>query len=518
MPHLKTEDDPLFEDFAELFAACLQGLGVGPDALQIFDFAEETFLVREELVVCFAHSGIEVGGQHCAPHLAATVHLRGAERTVFGDVDGGYDDFALARLCDRAAGDAEPRPYRRVLLSFDTQAYFADALCPDCCRTFQDDAAADVRRHMRQALALVPRSLEWFHHCCHDCYRLVWSAIDRARLGLLEDAFQAWWTSEQAYNREGVPASRGLFIRILFESEKLAHREPRRRLEMCRRAGEVARELGNADLENLARIYEGNALRAVSEFHEARRVFGRVDTRSCLWLRAALLHRRGTLDTDDQYLETAVDRLRRAVGLLQELDPHIAALARMKLAEALKWQAGPQESLRTFEDSLRDVDRRRWPDAEDFIAVEHALHLIGAGELDRAERYLLQGAVDSLLNPNFAGAFGELRLAQGKIDDACHYLEESIVGMLEREKYDNAVALTLSLAETHARDGSLHQALNTAMTALSYSASRVRAKQALQAVRQLADYSGSVSELASILRKLAWQSGSALPPTPLARR
>lgn len=498
------ESSPLYADLTEnLLAPPLGTPPVGRDDL--LQLSRSRIDILDEQV------------RAAAPHLADAVHLRGAERAAIGDVDGGHDDFVLARLCDDAAGDTEPRLYRRVLLSCDTEAFFVDALCPDCRRTLQDDVAADARRHMRQALALVPRSLEWFKRCCDDCYRLYWDAIDRARLGLLEDAFHAWWISEHAKDADGVPASRGLFIRVLFESEKLAHRKPRKRLEMCRRAGGVARELGDADLENLARIYEGNALRAVSDFHEAREVFGRVDTRSCLWLRAWYLRYRGTLDTEEFEIEMAVEQLRSSVELFRQLDTHTSSLVQMKLAEALKWQGEIQKALRSFESLIPDLDFRRWPEAVDFVQIRHALHLMSSGEYNRAEQCLANVPKDSLLRVNLTAAHGELRLAQGDTQTARSLLEEAISGMIERQKFDDAVFLTLEVAETHAAEGYLSRAIDTAMTALTYSASSLRTKQVLQAVSQLADYSDSARELANKLRKLAWQGGGTLPPPVFAQ-
>ena len=53
-----------------------------------------------------------------------------------------------------------------------------------------------LRQHLRQALKLVPRDLLWFSRRCDGCYRVVWQAISRARLGLTGDAFAAWWLAE----------------------------------------------------------------------------------------------------------------------------------------------------------------------------------------------------------------------------------------------------------------------------------------------------------------------------------
>ena len=42
----------------------MKAIGVGPDALQSFNFSEEAFPIRKNLVLGLAHRGVEIGGQH----------------------------------------------------------------------------------------------------------------------------------------------------------------------------------------------------------------------------------------------------------------------------------------------------------------------------------------------------------------------------------------------------------------------------------------------------------------------
>jgi len=73
---------------------------------------------------------------------------------------------------------------------------------------------------------------------------------------------------------------------------------------------------------------------------------------------------------------------------------------------------GFREALATFEGLIVDLDLRRWPGLEEFLAIEHALHLMAVGELERAEERLDNGPKASLLGPIFAATYGELRLMQ----------------------------------------------------------------------------------------------------------
>ena len=54
------------------------------------------------------------------------------------------------------------------------------------------------------------------------------------------------------------------------------------------------------------------------------------------------------------------------------------------------------------------------------------------------------------------------------------------------------------------------------VAALTYSVSAARTKNALKALAQLLDFVGPASAFAEALGELAWESGGALPPPPVA--
>jgi tetratricopeptide (TPR) repeat protein len=265
----------------------------------------------------------------------------------------------------------------------------------------------------------------------------------------------------------------------------------------------------------MAQIFEANALRAIGRLVDARAVFndiGKVEELSNPWLQAFYLRVRGTLEADAQKLDMAIDLLARGAELLQALDPHTANLTRVKLAEAFKWQGKYQQALETFNDLRGGLDDRRWPAGREFMATEYATHLITVEDYDRAEGCLPNDPQIPVVLSHCQGIRGAVRLIRGDCAAACQPLRDAVDGLLAMEKYDSAVAFALHLAEAYAQMKDLPTAMATVTAALTYNVTGNRAKQTLQALRMLVDYSGSAEELARNLRRLAWQCGGALPP------
>ncbi len=421
-------------------------------------------------------------------------------------------DGRPARSSRRCASATLHLGHGHVVAHQDAADLFAAALCDDCRPVFLGRLGWELRRHLRQALCLVPPELDAFPRLCDECYRLVWDAIALARLGLLDDAYHAW-----AISTADDPVGLGLFIHLLFESDKLAYREPLRRVDLCHDAGDVACEIGNEDCVQMARIYEGNALRAVSDFHEARGLFAEVETRSRLWLRACYLRDLGVLENNDLRNEEAVELLRPAMLLLRQLDPHEAGLVGLNLADSVKWQGNFIDALKTFESSASLIDLRRWPDARDIITICRGLHQTAVGAYPNARQTLSRPPRNTAFLPFHQGACGKLELAESRYSAAVPLLSAALDGLLEIEKYDNAALESLSLGEAQARDDDLPGAIATTRTALTYSVSAARTKNTLKALAQLIDVAGPASAFAEALGELAWKSGGALPPPRLRK-
>jgi len=123
-------------------------------------------------------------------------HQQAAHYTRTADVDLAFDELTAAARAYADAGDlpaAIVKERRRLAVDPDTDQVLLSSLCPDCRGRLTEEEGASVREHLRHALYLVPRDLPWFVSCCDDCYRVVWKAFGLARLGLMNDAWKAWW-------------------------------------------------------------------------------------------------------------------------------------------------------------------------------------------------------------------------------------------------------------------------------------------------------------------------------------
>jgi len=291
-------------------------------------------------------------------------HCRAAHRLFDGDVDRAYEDLGRARDHYTAADELPARVLRhrrRIAVPFDTDAALAGALCPDCRRSFVGEVGRTLCHHLRHALERIPLDLPWFSVACDDCYRVVWDAVDRARFGLIEDAFRAWWVSENAdiYDRS-TPASLGRFIAALVESERLVFKDQEERRRLCKLALEDAKALGSHTLVDEALIYLGNTFRTVGDFDNARKAFETARDHSP-WLAALRAARFGALETAADNFDLALHRLEEAEVLYAPLDPHLVACVLIQKAEAHVGRNAYERALSTLQRCQEPLDDRRDP-------------------------------------------------------------------------------------------------------------------------------------------------------------
>lgn len=344
-----------------------------------------------------------------ASNLALACHERGAQRTLEGDVDRAYDDLVFARGCYGQAGDLEPRRLRRrrhLGISYMTDEALTSELCPDCRTKLAGHEGRTLRAALRQALRLVPRDLEWFESCCDDCYRVVWKAISRARAGLMDDAWKAWWISTHAdlADRE-TPPSRGRVIAALTEVERLVSGDQLERKGFCDLAVSDAEALGDPLLEAQARIWRASVLRAMGEFTDARAELNRTAeaSRAAMWL-AALHHRMaGILETNRNHWHKALDLLRLAAGVYQPLDPHLSGLMLTDQANVQILLAEYEEAVARNQDALSWLDGRRDPFVMNgVVPINSSVALALLGKWEKAESTLSRCRFQREVHPGLA--------------------------------------------------------------------------------------------------------------------
>ena len=425
----------------------------------------------------------------------------------------------VARQCYALVDDL-PEKFQRqhlhIKTSCSTDDALASALCPSCRKTFLGDTGKTVREHLRRALALVPRDLEWFQEgsCCDDCYRIVWDAIDRARFGLMDDSFKAWWLSESAAQSSSSETV-GFFVRLLAEAERCgSYKDSERRLELCKKAVGVAEALGDRELSRLALIHSGNAHRISCRFTEADSILEMASstTSSSRWGEALLATHRGLLNLDVMKLEQANLLLREAARFFAELDLHTSSLILIRLAETERWSLKLQNALEIYEGAVPGVDHRRWPLAGDAIALNRGLLQTAVGLLGEAEISLSERPRNKAAMPSFLGALGELRLVQGNLEAARELLQESVDGLLEQSRTNEAALENLYLAEACARLGDLRLAIERTTLSLRWFSVGHQERPSVSALRQLWEYTASADQFAESLGEVVWKIGGTLPP------
>lgn len=333
--------------------------------------------------------------------LGYVFHLRAAERVEMGQVDDAYDD-AVAATGHYLGAAPLPRRIeayrRRLAVTSDPRQPLAGSLCRRCRSRLLGPAGREMRRHLDRALAPVPRNLGWFRDACDDCYYVVWDAIGKARLGMIDDAWKAVWLDHVAEPFDaGAPASRGLFIALLHASEKMTFGDQRPRAEICLRAVETAVRLKDARLEALGRLHYGNALRAMGEHQAAQDELLKAE-RVCEgvpWLRAFWCFVVGTLKTQQGDYESALESLQAAVDGYKSLDPHMAGMVRMQEGDLHRFHHRYVEAIEALGSCEPLLDGRRAPlMIRAVLPLNTAAANNGLGEWDCAAGALARCAYD----------------------------------------------------------------------------------------------------------------------------
>lgn len=434
--------------------------------------------------------------QDLTARLGLARHERGAERTRDGDVDRAFDDLALARDCFRAAGELSPdvlRRRRHLAVSYDTDEALLSALCPDCRTTLAGDQGRTLRQDLRRALRPVPRDLPWFESCCDDCYRVVWKAISRARAGLMDDAWKAWWLSANAdlEDRE-TPPSRGRFIAALAEVERLVTGNQLERKGYCDLAVDDAVALGDSLLETQARIWRGSVLRAMGELLEARVELRDTNeaSKASPWLSALHCRMVGILERDATHLQKGVDLLQSAASRYRDLDCHISGLLLVAQAIAHYLLTEYTEAVSCNRAALSLLDSRRDPlPANGVVPVNLAGYYAQMGDLENAESTLAQCRFDREAHPGLAALEmlhrACLALRHGRPQESLHYFSD-VKDRFERldQPLDVAVVALYS-SEAHARLGDHTRAVESAVAALRFFDTARCGKDTLEAVTRL---------------------------------
>lgn len=434
--------------------------------------------------------------QELAARLGLASHERAVERTRDGDVDRAWDDLALARHCYAAAGRLPPAVKRRRRLmpvSHSTDAALSSALCPECRARLAGDEGRTVRRHLCRSLLLVPRDLAWFDASCDECYRVVWQAISRARHGLMEDAWKAWWLSVNVdLDDHAAPPSRGRIIAALDEVEKRVLADQLERKVFCDLAVEDAVAIGDPMLEAGARIWLGGVLRALSEFTEARAELAKTAeaSRETPWLAALKERMAGILENDLNNSREALDLLRSAATRYESLDPHVCGLLLMQQASVYFFQSDFEETIALAREALHWLDCRRDPlPANAAVPIHLASSYALLGKWAKAESALEQCRLAEDAGGSIAAAktftHACLELLRGRAQVSLRLFAEAkeCFEKLNRP-LDYALAASYSV-EAHARLGDWAGAVENASAALGFFQTAGCSQDAIDALRKL---------------------------------
>jgi len=412
-----------------------------------------------------------------------------------GRVDDAYAHLALARQHYSAAGEL-PRFVARhralTYVSCKTDDVLYDALCRPCRERLLGDVGASLRRHLRDALVLVPTDLGWFRESCNDCYRVIWKAVDLARYGFLSDARHAKWLAEYANleDRFAHP-SVGRFIVALARVEgEMQFRGQEERLALAQRALAEAEMLRRPLLVEQARLWVGNVQLASACYTEARRKLKLSRDFGNPWLLA--LHHRffARLERHTNNYREALARYRTAAALYKMLDPLVTGKLLFEMAYLHVHRECYEEAVELFRESLAYFDSRRDPlpaAAAVPIGLAAATAKLGLAERAQAEisrcdfdrdRYPGMMAVEIVTRGYIAQVDGRHREALALTAEAQRRFEEL------RQYRDAALAASQAVAS--------HYALGERAEALSCWAAAARLFEAagcnhdlLEAMKQL---------------------------------
>jgi len=462
---------------------------------------------------------------------AVAWHGRGAARALDGDVDRGFIDLARAREAYASAGELPPwlrRRYQhleRLGVSCETDGALYDGLCPACRDALKHGPGRTLREHLRNALEPVPRDLEWFRAACAECYRVAWRAISAARLGFLDDAFQAAWLCEAGkpfLHDRNAPSSRGHFIAALAEVEASLHGNQTERLEFCDLALADALALSDRRLVAEARTWRASVLRAKGEPLEARAELASAKE-ACWaspWLTA--LHRRmeGLMEDSATNFQAALRLARDAARLYESLDSHLVGVLRVHEANALFFLGECETAIERDMNALGLLDHRRDPiTARGAVPIHLAISFGSLGRLERAELALSQCRYDRKAYPGLAASevFTRacLRLEQGRAPEALRSFVEAREGFEELHRARPAALVTSYSVEASALLGDRAGALVNTATAVRFFEAAGCTRDTLEALGKLRALLDSealdVKAIRAAVRRLCRANGGWLP-------
>ena len=447
-------------------------------------------------------------------------HQQGAHYTRTADVDRAFAELTAAARAYADAGDLPAsvlKERRRLAVDTDTDQVLLSALCPDCRGGLAGEEGMAVREHLRHALYLVPRDLPWFASCCDDCYRMVWKALGLARLGLMNDAWQAWWLVAHAdlEDRE-TPPSRGRIIAAFAKIEELVSGDQLERKGYCDLALSDAVALGDPRLEAEARIWLGTTLRGLSRIGEAREELQRAESasRGTPWLEALWITMMGMLEFQTSNYSDALDLLRSAGKAYRPLDPHNAGIQVIHQGGTHFYLEEYAESVRAFQSALSSIDGRRDPVVATCAAP---LNLSSAYALlrrfDKAEAELAKCHFDRDAHPGWAATErfnrGAIELLRDRLHSALAFLAEAAERFEELHKPLDAALAVFYSVEAHARLGDRASAIEKAAVALTLFQAAGCTPDAMEALGKLQallkEEVMDVAKVAAAVRRLARQ-------------
>lgn len=459
-----------------------------------------------------------------AARLGIAWHCRAADETVDGKIDDAYAHLTRARHYYSLAGELPRhivRHRRRTGVSCRTDETFLDALCNFCRKHLLGEVGASLCRHLRSALELLPTDLIWFRACCDGCYRVVWKAVQLARYGFLPDAWQAWWLAEHASLEDPYAhPSVGRFITALAKVEGELHfRDQEERLAMAERALTEAKELGLPLLEAEARMWRGNARRALARFSEARRDLKLPVDVGSPWLLA--LHHRfsGILEHHTTNYDEALGCYRTAAELYKGLDPHITGKLVFDMGVVHFEKKLHEKAIELYRRAFGFLDDRREPlCTRGLIPISLAVATGYLGDTKCAEEELARCDFDRDQYPALAAneTFTRGCLAQLKEEPrkAVTFLAEAQRGNELLKKYRDAALAASQSVEGYYSLGEHAQAVRCCVSAARFFEAAGCPLDTLEAVRRLEALVRSRAEIravAAAARRLARRHGGWLP-------
>jgi AraC-like DNA-binding protein/tetratricopeptide (TPR) repeat protein len=465
-----------------------------------------------------------------AARLGLSSHERAATRLRDGDVDRACEDLTLATQCYHVAGDLPTlisRRRRHLGVAWNTDEALSTALCPACRTTLYGPAGRILRRHLRQALLPLPRNLEWFTKSCDPCYRIVWAAVCRARLGFMSDAWKAWWLSENVDPLDhDAPPSQGRILAALAVVERQAFGDPRQRMRYCDVAVDDAVAIGNPLLEAGARIWRGNVLGVLSRFTEARTELAKtLPARGTTpWLDALQDRMSGVLKYHTNKYPEALELLRSATGLYEILDPHLSGLLKVQQGGVHFFTGRYEESVPLNQEALSLFDTRRDPLQENAVVpINLAVSFALLGRWEEAESALSRCRFDRQVELGLAATevFTRacLELLRGRAREALSLFAEAKV-RFERLHRQRAAALAASYSvEAYAHLNDYNGALENTTAALRFFQAARCPQDTLDALGKLRALLTAklidVAAVAASVRSLARRHGGWLPESEL---